>query len=240
MGDLRQLVLDTPFEPLARRLFIHLGSESDRLTLAIMRRCLRADSNCLDIGAHRGTILAEIVRLAPSGRHHAFEPIPRHSRYLAKTFPTVQVHALALSNVRHETDFLHDRRHPTRSCFYWPGGDSDGQQVIRVETDLLDNLVPATQRVDFIKIDVEGAELDVLQGAASILRAQRPVVVLEHARQARNRYGAPPERLHDFLDQCGMRISAMKAWLAGEPSLGRGVFAEEVNEGRSTYFVAHR
>jgi len=244
MVALRKLILNTPFEPLARRLYIRLDrspwSEYDRLTLAIMRRCLRANSNCVDIGAHRGTILAEIMRQAPEGIHYAFEPVPEHCHYLERTFPKVRVHQLALSNVREQTLFLHDRQHPTRSCFWRSVGVTGLEEVITVQTDLLDNVIPDGWPIAFLKVDVEGAELAVLQGAVRILRAQRPVVVFEHTRLAQICYGVTPGAMYELLTQtCGMQISLLRDWLGEMTPLDRAAFEGEVNDARSLYFVAH-
>jgi FkbM family methyltransferase len=242
--DLKSLILDTPLEPLARRLYIRLdpspGSRQDRLTVAVMRRCLREDSNCVDIGACRGTILAEIVRRAPTGQHHAFEPIARHSRYLAKSFPSVRVHAIALSNARGEAAFLHHPSHPTRSHLAGHEEAPPVYEAMTVQTDMLDNILPASQRIDFIKLDVEGAELEVMQGAARTLRAHRPVMVFEHTRRMALRFGASSEALYDFLtEECGMQVSLMQAWLSREGPLSRAAFAREAEERCNQSFMAH-
>lgn len=52
----------------------------------------RPNSNCIDVGAHRGAILSHIVRIAPLGRHVAFEPLPRFAASLRRKFPQVAVH----------------------------------------------------------------------------------------------------------------------------------------------------
>jgi FkbM family methyltransferase len=242
--DLKSLVLDTPLEPLARRLYIRLdpspGSQQDRLTVAVIRRCLRTDSNCVDIGAYRGTILAEIVRRAPVGHHHAVEPISRHNRYLAKAFPTVRVHAVALSNARGEATFLHNRSHPTRSHLAGDEEASPADEAMTVQTDTLDNILPASQRIDLIKVDVEGAELEVMEGGARTLRAHRPVVVFEHTRPMALRFAASSEAMHDFLTkECGMQIFLLKAWLSREGPLSRAAFVREAEERRNQNFMAH-
>src|SRR5688572_29459945 len=59
---------------------------------------LKEDSNCVDIGSYRGEVLAEIVRLAPRGRHIAFEPLPAQAERLRAAFPGVEVRNAAVSD----------------------------------------------------------------------------------------------------------------------------------------------
>lgn len=67
-------------------------------TVAVMERVLRADSIGLDIGAHAGSSLRDLVRLAPRGSHWAFEPLP-FAAGLRTDFPLVEVCEVALSAV---------------------------------------------------------------------------------------------------------------------------------------------
>ncbi|MEA2340738.1 MAG: hypothetical protein QOG11_815 [Solirubrobacteraceae bacterium] len=73
---------------------------------AILASVLSADSCCIDVGAHRGAILADLVRLAPHGRHIAYEPLPELAADLAARFPSVDVHNAALSDHAGERDFV--------------------------------------------------------------------------------------------------------------------------------------
>lgn len=53
-------------------------------------------------------------------------------------------------------------------------------EKIDVKTDRMDNVIPITLPISLIKIDVEGAEYQVLKGATGILEKQRPVIIFEH------------------------------------------------------------
>lgn len=243
---LKSRIVGSPLERLTRRLYIRLdpspASRYDRLTLAVMRRHLMPDSNCIDVGAHRGTILAEMVQLAPRGTHFAFEPVPEHSQYLVRSFPMVQVHQLALSNVRQQTTFVHDRHHPTRSSFRRNSGSDAAEdlQTITVQTDLLDNVIPSTLPIRLIKIDVEGAEYQVLQGAFNTIRTNRPVIIFEHTFEAEEIYGASSEAIYDFLTvDCGLQISLLGKWLQHGKPMTRDAFKAAVSEGLTLYFMAH-
>ena len=205
-----------------------------------MWRVLRPDSNGLDVGAHRGSILGEIVRTAPRGVHFAFEPIPEHCHYLARTFPTVRVFELGLSDTKGRAEFAHNVCHPTRSGFKPALVPDEPIETILVETDCLDNLIPASRPIQFIKVDVEGAELQVFQGVLQNLRANRPVVVFEHTPMAQRRYGAASEDVSDlWTKECGMRVSTMRNWFRDRAPLGRTESCECVAQRVAHYSVAH-
>ena len=62
----------------------------DRAQLAMLLAfALPADANCIDVGAADGKILEHIARLAPRGRHLAYEPLPVFHTLLASRFPQV-------------------------------------------------------------------------------------------------------------------------------------------------------
>jgi hypothetical protein len=112
-------------------------------------------------------------------------------------------------------------------------------EEIQVRTDRLDNLIPGGLRIDFLKIDVEGGEQQVLHGAVETLRRWQPTVVFEHGLGAADHYGSSPEELWDFLARCGLCTSLMERWLTGEPPLDRETFAEQFWRGWNYYFIAY-
>jgi len=77
----KRLVAGTPMERSARAFAKLLpGTEEvspeDQQTLALMNGVLSVDSNCVDVGCHKGFFLRYMLDAAPRGRHFAFEPIP--------------------------------------------------------------------------------------------------------------------------------------------------------------------
>src|SRR5436309_1457110 len=66
---------------------------------------------------HGGSVLREMVRLAPRGRHVAWEPLPELAARLAEDFPTVEVRAAALSDRGGEREFAHVVDEPGWSGF---------------------------------------------------------------------------------------------------------------------------
>jgi hypothetical protein len=82
--------------------------------------------------------------------------------------------------------------------------------------------------VDFIKMDVEGAELSVLRGAAKTIDRDRPTILFEHSRPLEETFGVTPPMVYDEFARHSMRIAYIPDWLAGDLVLSR----EE--------FIAHR
>ena len=107
-------------------------------------------------------------------------------------------------------------------------------QPIKLETDTLDNLIPKSLPVDFIKIDVEGAELWVLEGAKELLKRCRPVVVFEFESHA-NDYNVKPEAIFDLLESVNMNVWTTEYYLAEKLPLSRSEFVSFFDKEYETY-----
>jgi FkbM family methyltransferase len=207
-----------------------------------MDRSLTPTSNAIDVGAHKGSILREILRRAPGGRHFAFEPLPHFYEGLVRDFPGVTVSPLALSDRKGRTTFQHAVADPAYSGLRkrtYPKGVQESLTEILVETDRLDAVLPDGLPIAFIKIDVEGAELEVLRGAEKTLRASRPLVVFEHGLGAADYYGTTPQAVYDLFAECGLQVSLLAEWLRGRRPLTRDGFAGEFTPRGHFYFLAH-
>ncbi len=189
---------------------------------AILAGVLRSDSTFVDVGTNRGQILREAVRLAPSGRHIAFEPIPALADEVARAFPGVDCRRLAVGAGAEVAQFCH-----FTSLDGWSGlqrspeiSDERGQpQYIEVQVSTLDaELRDACPSL--LKVDVEGAELQVLEGAREVLVRARPVVVFEHVAAAARLYGSRSSALWDLFAELGYRVFAV----TGEGPLTREAF----------------
>ena len=198
---------------------------------------LATDSNCIDVGGNVGSVLARIVELAPAGTHHVFEPLPELAASLRVRFPQVHVHEVALSN-REDDDreFTFVRSRPGYSGFRerrYPGRERI--EKISVRTARLDEILPASYAPAFIKIDVEGAEMEVLQGALNTLKRHLPALLFEHGLGASDFYGTRPEAVYELLvDEVGYRIFD----LDGDGPYTRERFVVSFAEGKRWNYIA--
>ncbi len=146
---------------------------------------------CFDIGTHKGGWTYWLRKgVGHSGRVFAFEPQPILYKYLRKLFTSrywsnVTLEDIALSNREGTFDFFVPGQ---------PGATSPGaslkEDVVGIESNVLATKV-STMTIDqyiakinvnsiaFIKIDVEGSELDVIEGATTTLRDYQPNFIIE-------------------------------------------------------------
>jgi FkbM family methyltransferase len=185
---------------------------------------LRGGGTYVDVGANRGQVLREALRVAPNGHHIAFEPIPALAASIAQAFPTVDCRARALAATRGEAEFCHFTKLDGWSGLRRSPAISDERgapEYIKVEVSTLDEeLAEITPSV--IKIDVEGAELAVLEGGRELLQRARPLLIVEHVAAATALYGASSEALWDLLSELGYEVFAA----SGEGPFLRRPFAE--------------
>ena len=169
---------------------------------------LSENSNCVDIGAHEGAILREMVRCAPRGRHIAYEPLPEFAARLARDFPGVDVRAAAVSNRAGEDTFFRMVGGPMQSGLKLRTGTArEASEAFTVRVDKLDDALPDGYVPSLIKIDVEGAERQVIEGAMGILSRHAPIVCFEHGPGAEGEYQTSPEQVYDLLvSGAGMRV----------------------------------
>ena len=242
----RRTPLAGPARSLHRRLWPPLANERNALydqeAAEVMARVLTSNSNCLDVGAHTGSILRIILRHADKGHHVAFEPLPHFAAGLRLDFPQVDVRELALSDTAGETTFEYVVTNPGHSGLRRRRYERPDEQIqtIIVRAARLDDLIPDDRPIALVKIDVEGGELQVFRGGVATLKRCRPFVVFEHGKGAAEYYGTTPAAVYDVLvEQCGLRVNLMKHWLQGARPFTRGGFVEHFDHGRDFYFLAH-
>jgi FkbM family methyltransferase len=219
-------------EPEARR--DRLDNEHLRLLIGL---CLPEDANCIDIGAHSGVLLREMVRCAPRGQHIAYEPLPELAARLRTEFPNVDVRNAALSNQAGEATFFHVSADPMQSGLRLrTDADPAVATPISVKVERLDDALPEGYVPSLMKIDVEGGERQVIEGAMETISRHAPIVCFEHGPGAEAEYQTRPEQVYElFVRGAGMRIFDID---------GNGPYSEaqfvDVYHKPIWNFVAHR
>ncbi len=157
----------------------------DEKTLLYLMRIVSPGDVCIDIGANIGAITLSLAyRVGPRGRVLAFEPGPLLFNRLIRN-----IEATRLRNVESYQEGV-GRQNAT---LYWclEEGENAGNAFlskeltpIAVPVVRLDDCAAIRQlaRIDFIKIDVEGMELSVIQGALDVIRRFRPHLLIETRR----------------------------------------------------------
>jgi FkbM family methyltransferase len=151
--------------------------------LSMLQHFLSPDSVFIDIGANTGIYSILAAGLLPHGTVISYEPFPLMSNYLLQNvihnqLGNVRVRTFGISNENGSRKFFMNRGRPNSFSFSINVDDALG---IELFTQKLDDAIrmEGLQRVDYIKIDAEGEEEKVIEGAADIISKYRPIIQAE-------------------------------------------------------------
>jgi FkbM family methyltransferase len=205
-NGIRRTVRALHLMPLAHRAqavaspHVRRTNRDDRHLRVALAATLRADSDCIDIGANAGVVTSIMNELAPEGRVIAVEPLPEMAEKIRRELPNVQVLQMALSSEKGTAQFkraVGDEGFSRLADVDLPTGMHASEFSVEVQT--LDAVLPADFTPRFIKIDVEGVEMEVLRGAADTLAVHHPALWVEHGRTTNGYHGANSHDLWDLL-----------------------------------------
>ncbi|MGB5292365.1 MAG: FkbM family methyltransferase [Lysobacterales bacterium] len=212
----------------------------DQQTSDVMLRWLTPESVCIDGGAHKGDMLLEMCRMAPNAVHHAFEPIPELAKMLHIQFPQMQIHEQAIADYSGRSIFKHVRNTPAYSGLKERTYDHENPEIedIEVEVVRLDDIIPESEQVDLIKLDLEGGEYHAMKGAVNLIRRCKPIIIFEAGEPSSAHYGVTPDLIYSFVSEVlGYSVSTMKMWLENEPPFSKQTFID--NYPLDFYYIAY-
>jgi FkbM family methyltransferase len=178
----------------------------ERLLEIGYRRFLTPESVVIDIGGHAGRHAAVFIEDIGCRRVMIFEPLPAQRKFLITRFQAhseVQILPYALSASNGTAEFVVNEAAPEESGLKERIYNDPGSKRLRritVETSRLDDLTADLQAVDYIKIDTEGAEVDIIHGAESLLARCKPILSIEYGQPGYSVYGYTRWTLFDLLE----------------------------------------
>ena len=202
-------------------------------------RLVKKGSVFFDIGANMGWYAINLAKLVMEIKVFAFEPIPRTFGYLEKNIVLNGVENIETFN------FGFSDKENDVSFYYYPEDSGNASmadvtgrnniQVIPCRVMKLDDFV-AREKVgpDFIKCDVEGAELLVFQGGERTLSEFKPIVLVEMLRKWSAKFDYHPNRIIQLFSYCGYQCFTINN--------GRLVEISEITEAtvETNFFFIHQ
>lgn len=193
------------------------GYFQPRVVRAVCRQISGADGCFIDVGANRGAVTIPVAHHRPTCRVVSIEPVNAMIEKLRQALslnPTINrvevVHAFLSApatgqgNIPHLVDaswsLFVDKNE--RSSLGAVALSADGAVQTTLD-DLVDSL--GLSRVDVVKVDVDGFELDVLRGARRTMRRFTPLLVMEWSPSSQRHQQADPAVLVELLKEAGYR-----------------------------------
>ena len=166
--------------PIYRPLYSTFKRYADRTERGLLRRHLPPGSVAVDAGANIG-IYSEFLShcVGPTGRIHSFEPDPHNFARLHAALsetPNVRLNKLALSDRTGEsTLYVSDDLNVDHRAYPTEG---EPRREVAIRSVRLDGYFHPGERVDLLKLDIQGFELHALRGSEQILRENPKIKLL--------------------------------------------------------------
>ncbi|MGH7794182.1 MAG: FkbM family methyltransferase [Candidatus Binatia bacterium] len=177
-------------------------------TTAVVKRTLRAGMTVVDVGAHFGYFTVRFARkVGKSGRVYAFEPDPATFEFLernTKRFENVACVKAAVVDCNSTVTLYRSKRSSHNSLWVRNTGESNGSVSVKAARldEALEDIV-----ADFVKIDTEGCELEVLDSMTGLLERSPTITLLVELNPLRmSGRDRSPDDLLDKLLRLGFEI----------------------------------
>ena len=177
-------------------------------------KLIRPNSTFFDVGANIGLMSVPALATCPSCRVVSFEPSPNTLPFLERTINASAysdrwtITGKGISSCAGELDF--STGHPDFALFegFKSGNRMPNSKSVKVPVSTLDCEWHTLEQpsVSLVKIDVEGGEAGVLDGAVEMIRACHPAIITEWHEAYLNPFGTSPNYLLQFAKNFGYRI----------------------------------
>jgi FkbM family methyltransferase len=187
-----------------------IGLDFEQILRVGYERFLRPGNRVVEAGAHAGKHTPRIAALVgPAGTVYAFEPLPTvHDklRTALEGVSNITLYSIALGRTQGNAKFVVAEDSLEESGLqvkpFYISGESRTRTIdVRVET--LDALA---LDADYLKLDMEGGELDCLHGATALIERCKPIISAEYHQNSYSGYGYLRESLFEFATQMGYAV----------------------------------
>jgi len=193
---------------------IYWRGAHDWAPIFALEKLIKKGDTILDIGANQGEYAIWAARLTGnSGQVHAYEPLTSMYGQLNDNIslnPALRItpHQMGLSDKPGRLKLYSNDNHNEGVNTLFPDPTHESKVLEEIELNTLDLEVErlALNKIDLIKIDVEGAELMVLNGGKSTIAKHRPILFLEFNEKAFQTAGYSSADILTFLEAFGYRF----------------------------------
>jgi len=204
------------------QIFFQGVQEADRGEVKLLKSVLEPEHVFFDIGANIGVFTLIAAKRVKDGKVHAFEPSEFHVKKLQENvringFQNIVINPVGLSNSAacrklYFPKLKESMTNTGQASFYVLEGKTAEYDEERVTTIRLDDYVEekALQRMDVMKIDVEGAEMEILEGGLKTLNTFRPRVMMEVSKMNLTCAGRTLKEVIDFWGSLDYDIFVIK------------------------------
>lgn len=160
--------------------------------LLILHLFINKSSVIIDIGANNGLYCYYFQDIIGAKEIHAFEPIPTLYLKLTKWFKNIHFYPYAISDKISKAvlkiPYINNIKYDTRAKLDALIEENETYfKEINIQTNTLDNLFLSNlTSLDFIKIDIEGHELNAVIGAKKLITKHRPILMIEIEKRHHN------------------------------------------------------
>ena len=180
-----------------------------------IRDYLKKDAVFLDVGANSGSFIFQLENILSPKNIYAFEPNKNLFSRLKRIFPTTNIFPWALSDKNETATFkvpvINGKKYTSRGTLqvnYRETGEAkhDLQQVKVMKLDDW-AIQEKVEKIDFIKIDVEGNEMQTLRGAKAVIEKFHPTMMVE---MEQRHHSEPLQKLISEIENWGYETFFLK------------------------------
>ncbi len=198
--------------PAYKVLYFAFKQWQDRSEIKVIKRFVKKGDTVVEVGANIGFYSAVIsTAVGEKGMLHAFEPEPTNFRHLQSTIgkmQNVKANNVAVSDKKGKlnlyTSTLLNVDHRTYAV-------SEYGKVLSVDADSIDSYLNGNNKVDFIKMDIQGAEMFALRGMSNTLDANPEIKILTEIEPfGLNTSGSSVDEFYNFVVSKNFKIYLIK------------------------------